>query len=59
MTTITIWLLIATSITGYRGASVPHVVERFATVQDCEHVARNMPKGSHTSRCIEAKVVRP
>ena len=58
MTTITLWLLIVSS-SNYRGASVPQVLERFATSADCQHVLESMPKGhENTARCIQAKVVK-
>jgi hypothetical protein len=58
MTTITLWLLIVSS-SNYRGASVPQVLERFATSADCQHVLESMPKGyENTARCVQAKVVK-
>ena len=58
MTTITLWLLIVAS-SNYRSASVPQVLERFATSADCQHVLETMPKGyDNTARCVQAKVVK-
>lgn len=58
MTTITVWLLIAGSYNTGRQTSV---VERFATLQQCEHVvdALRAIQSIERVRCIQATVVKP
>jgi hypothetical protein len=63
MTTITVWLLI--SIGGWAGSSAatPNVlVERFATVEECQRVAEVIKQSlanNSTLRCIQATVIKP
>ena len=58
MTTITLWLLIVAS-GNHRSASVPQVLERFATSADCQNVLESMPSHhDNTARCVQAKVVK-
>lgn len=58
MNTVLIWLLVSMSSSSHNYGTAT-VIERFATVEDCEHVRANLPGSSHTARCIQAKVVRP
>lgn len=65
MTTVTLWLLVAVNSI-YNSAHAGHytVLERFATQQDCEQVAKALPKIDRSSelgvtRCIQARVARP
>jgi hypothetical protein len=66
MGTMTLWLLIAfgRGYTYSAGASTPGavVVERFATLEECQRVARiisNHDNGPNMLRCIQATVVKP
>ncbi|MBQ5557935.1 MULTISPECIES: hypothetical protein [Gammaproteobacteria] len=60
METVTLWLLI--TVGGYYGHEAT-VVERFPTVEQCEHVRKSIPFSNESlrkgTRCVEAKVLRP
>jgi len=61
MNTVLLWLLVSISDGGSNRGNIV-VIERFATVEDCEHVRKNLPMGayvSNTARCIQANVIRP
>lgn len=63
MTTITVWLLISI---GYNGSNAGYaqptlVVERFATVQECQRVAKVIVDSSYGGarlQCVQATVAR-
>jgi hypothetical protein len=59
MTGITLWLLISVNSI-YNNSAAGHytVIERFTTLQDCEHVERSLPKAhAPLTRCIQARGV--
>lgn len=59
MTTMLVWLLIATSDGYYNRGSVT-TVERFASKTNCEHVLNNIPnKHSVEAKCIQAEILVP
>lgn len=63
MITVTLWLLIHIGEAGGNGSSTTHVVERFASQQECSRVL-NLIRGGVESRvprlrCIESTVVKP
>ena len=53
MITATVWLLL--SVMGSGGHVT--VVERFPTVEQCQHVAKNLPEGYYKTRCVQATIV--
>lgn len=63
MTTVTLWLLISVGA-GYNGTGAlpTQLIERFATRDDCLHVANDLlgmyESGKPRLRCVEAKVAR-
>lgn len=58
MKTILVWLLISVSDGSYNRGNVT-VVERFATLKDCEHVRAATPKAEmqQEMRCVQANIV--
>lgn len=62
MTTVTLWLLMSIGYDHYSAGNQPtSVVERFATLQECERVreaARVRTMGNPLLRCVQATVVR-
>lgn len=57
VTTVTLWLLIVMSDSGTnRGAHA--VIDRFVTVDSCEHVRKNLPGSAYSyhARCVQANV---
>lgn len=62
MNVITIWLLVSVNSI-YSSAAAGHytVIERFPTVEDCQHVQKNLPEryaSPGMTRCIQARVAR-
>jgi hypothetical protein len=59
MKTIVIWLLISVYHGDYiRSNDIVTVVERFPTVEDCQHVLQSVPSKDTNLRCVQANVVR-
>jgi hypothetical protein len=60
--TVLIWLLISVGSGGDREARPTMVVERFATLEDCQAIAKvlNDSTTSYTRihRCVQARVLR-
>lgn len=59
MNTLLVWMLIAGSDYSYKTPAHVTVVGHFETVQQCQHVERNVREVAPmmTIRCIQAKVV--
>lgn len=66
MLTITLWLLVVLGQETRYGGRAPEVLEQFATVEECQRVARairDTTKGVGSTPspmlCVQAEVVRP
>ena len=58
MNTVLVWLLIVTS-TDLNLTGDVKVIAKFASLNQCEHVIKNIPRGGVTVRaaCVQASIV--
>ena len=59
MTTVTLWLLISLGLDTHQNRRPTIVVERFATVDECQRVNKVLSANTYSEplRCVQATVV--
>jgi len=59
--TITVWLLISMSSLGYAHQRPVTLVERFATLSECQRIQDlvRTEKSEGITRCVQATIVKP
>lgn len=57
MTTYLVWILIAVSGGTYNAGTVTQIAN-FKTLEECQHVLKNIPSSNLSARCIQAEIVK-